>query len=327
MTLLRTFRSRLLLGSLFWTAGLLGLSHLLFVLWARFHPRIRVAIYLHAFLVLALVSMIVGLLILRSGLTPFRTLRARMNAVRDGREQRIDGEYPGEVQPLVDDLNKLLVSRDEAVRRAIARAGDLAHGLKTPLAVLMHEADRAEEEGQPELADAVRQQVERMRRSVEVHLAHARAAGSGATLGAHASVGASAQSLARTLNRLHAGRGTRIDVLAPEEDVVRCQPEDLDEILGNLLDNACKWAVSRVVISASADESQVSIFVDDDGPGIPEEMREAVLRRGVRADEAAPGSGLGLAIVRDLVEIYGGSMALETSPTGGLRAVVRLPRA
>ncbi|HEX3582859.1 MAG TPA: ATP-binding protein [Thermoanaerobaculia bacterium] len=327
MNILRTFRSRLLLGSLFWTAGLLGVSHLLFVLWARFHPHIRFAIYLHAFLVLALLSMIVGLLILRSGLTPFAELRARMNAVRDGREQRIEGEYPGEVQPLIDDLNQLLASRDEAVRRAHERAGDLAHGLKTPLAVLMHEADRAEEEGLAELANAVRQQVERMRRNVDVHLAHARAAGSGATLGAHASAGASAQNLARTLNRLYAERGTRIDVLASENVDVRCQQEDLDEILGNLLDNACKWAASRVAISASVDDSQVRIDVDDDGPGVPAEMRETVLRRGVRADEAAPGSGLGLAIVCDLVEIYGGSLALEASPMGGLRATVRLPRA
>lgn len=327
MMFLKTFRSRLLLGSLFWTAGLLATSHMLFVIWARFHPRIRFAIYLHAFGVLALVLMVVGLLILRSGLTPFRALRARMNAVRDGREQRIDGEYPGEVQPLIDDLNQLLASREEAVRRAVARAGDLAHGLKTPLAVLLHEADRAEEEGQAELANAVRQQVERMRRHVDVHLAHARAAGSGATLGSHASVSASAQSLARTLNRLYASRGIRIDVLASETDVVRCQPEDLDEILGNLLDNACKWAASRVDISSSADESNVTLCVDDDGPGVPEAIRDTVLRRGVRADEAAPGSGLGLAIVGDLVEIYGGSLALESSPAGGLRAVVRLPRA
>jgi len=327
MTLLRTFRSRLLLGSLFWTAGLLGMSHLLFVLWARLHPHIRFAVYLHAFLVFALVCMVVGLLILRSGLTPFAALRARMNAVRDGREQRIEGDFPGEVQPLIDDLNQLLASREEAVRRARATAGDLAHGLKTPLAVLTHEADRAEQGGHREIANAVRQQVERMRRSVDVHLAHARAAGSGATLGAIASVSASAQSLGRTLNRLYSSRGIRVDVLACGQDVVRCQPEDLDEILGNLLDNACKWAASRVEISASADTSRVSIFVDDDGPGIPEELREAVLRRGVRADEAAPGSGLGLAIVRDLVEIYGGSIALEASAMGGLRVVVRLPRA
>lgn len=327
MRLLRSFRSRLLLGSLFWTAGLLSLSHLAFVLWVKWHPHARFAVYLHAFLVIAFIAMIIGLLILRSGLTPFQTLRERMTAVREGREERVRGEYPAEVQPLIDDLNTLLASREEAVRRALARAGDLAHGLKTPLAVLMHEADRAEQEGHSELANAVRQQVERMRRSVDVHLAHARAAGSGATLGARASVGTSASGLGRTLDRLYASRGIRIDVRASADHLVRCQPEDLDEILGNLLDNACKWASSRVEISSEAEDRQVTVFVDDDGPGIPAAMRDAVLRRGVRADEAAPGSGLGLAIVRDLVDIYGGSIALATSPTGGLRAVVRLPSA
>jgi signal transduction histidine kinase len=210
---------------------------------------------------------------------------------------------------------------------AVARAADLAHGLKTPLAVLTHEADRAEDDGHADLAAAVRQQVERMRRSVEVQLAHARAAGSGATLGAHASVLTSAMSLARALNGLYASRGIEIDVRAREEDVARCQPNDLDEILGNLLDNACKWASSRVVVSSSSEDGGVRILVDDDGPGIPADMRQAVLRRGVRADEAAPGSGLGLAIAADLIEIYGGSIALDVAPAGGLRVDLRLPRA
>lgn len=327
MKFLNSIRARLFLGSLFWTAGLLFMSHMAFVLIARIRPHMRVTIYLHAWLLVAVISMGVGLVILLSGLTPFRELRARLNAVREGREQRIDGVYPAEVQPLIDDLNKLLASHDEAVRRALARAADLAHGLKTPLAVLVHEADRAEDEGNADLAVAVRQQVERMRRSVEVQLAHARAAGSGATLGARASVMTSATSLARALNRLYASRGIEIDVRAHEEDVARCQPEDLDEILGNLLDNACKWAASRIVVTSSSDESGVRILVDDDGPGLPAEMRQAVLRRGVRADEAAPGSGLGLAIAADLIEIYGGSIALDVAPAGGLRVDLRLPRA
>jgi signal transduction histidine kinase len=327
MKFLNSIRSRLFLGSLFWTAGLLLISHMAFILIARLRPQIRFTVYLHAALLIALVIMAIGLLILRSGLTPFRELRARLNAVRAGSEQRVDGVYPTEVQPLIDDLNKLLVSHDEAVRRAVARAADLAHGLKTPLAVLTHEADRAEDEGHVELAAAVRQQVERMRRSVEVQLAHARAAGSGATLGARASVLTSATSLARALNRLYASRGIEINVRAREEDVARCQPEDLDEILGNLLDNACKWASSRVVVSSSSEDGGVRILVDDDGPGIPADMRQAVLRRGVRADEAAPRSGLGLAIAADLIEIYGGAITLDVAPAGGLRVHVRVPRA
>jgi signal transduction histidine kinase len=211
------------------------------------------------------------------------------------------------------------------VRRAIAKAGDLAHTLKTPLAVLAHEADVADRAGQGELAAVMRQQVERMRRHMGYHLAHARAAASGAVPGAHCSVLASAEGLARTLLRLHADRGLVIQVDVDPAHAVRSEREDLDEMLGNLLDNGCKWARSRVAIASAATAAGVVITVDDDGPGLEASLREAVLQRGVRADEAAPGSGLGLAIVRDLAELYGGSIALSASPAGGLRARLQLP--
>jgi signal transduction histidine kinase len=229
------------------------------------------------------------------------------------------------VQPLVDDLNALLELRDQAVKRAIAKAGDLAHALKTPLAVLAHEAEVADRAGQTELAGVMRQQVERMRRQVDYHLAHARAAAAGAGPGAHCAVLESAEGLARTLLRLHAGRGLAIDVEVNPAHAVRAGREDLNEMLGNLLDNACKWARSRVTITSASVAAGIIITVDDDGPGLEASMRDAVLQRGVRADEAAPGSGLGLAIVRDLVELYGGSIALGTSSTGGLQARLQLP--
>jgi signal transduction histidine kinase len=149
---------------------------------------------------------------------------------------------------------------------------------------------------------------------------YARAAASGATPGAHCAVLPSAEGLARTLLRLHAGRGLAIHVHVPPEHSVRSERENLDEMLGNLLDNACKWARSEVTITSSAIDAGVLITVDDDGPGLEASMRDAVLQRGVRADEAAPGSGLGLAIVRDLAELYGGSIALTSSRPGGLRA-------
>ena len=164
-----------------------------------------------------------------------------------------------------------------------------------------------------------------MRRQIDYHLAQARAAASGATPGAHASASESAEGLARTLRRLHADRALTIDVSVPAEFAVRSQREDLDEMLGNLLDNACKWAKSRVTVSASRVADAIVVIVDDDGPGLDPSMRAAVLQRGVRADEAAPGSGFGLAIVRDLAELYGGSIALEASPLGGVRARLRLP--
>jgi signal transduction histidine kinase len=164
-----------------------------------------------------------------------------------------------------------------------------------------------------------------MRRQVDYHLAQARAAASGATPGARCAVADSAEPLARTLHRLHAERGVAIQVNVAPDHVFRGQREDLDEMLGNLLDNACKWARSRVTIASAACDNSVVITVDDDGPGLDGSMREAVLHRGVRADEAAPGSGLGLAIVRDLAELYGGSIALDASPLGGLRARLQLP--
>ena len=219
--------------------------------------------------------------------------------------------------------------------RAVAKAGDLAHGLKTPLAVLAQEAERAAAAGQAELASAIDEQVERMRRQIEYHLAHARAAASGATPGARCDVRISAEGLARTLQRLHADRGISIAVDVAADRIVRCQREDLDEMLGNLLDNACKWARTRIVLSIEpsaasgagpdAGGDPVAILVDDDGPGLAAPMREAVLQRGVRADEAAPGSGFGLAIVREIADVYGGSIVLESSPLGGLRARLILP--
>jgi signal transduction histidine kinase len=269
--------------------------------------------------------MLAGLLILRNGLSPFKRLRGRLSAVRTGRDQRVNGRYPSEVQPLVDDLNALLEDRERAVKRALATAGDLAHGLKTPLAVLAHEAERVGSAGNVELAEGIRQQVERMRRQVDYHLARARASAYGTTPAARCMVAESAEGLARTMSKLHAGRALDIQVEVAPQHAVRVLREDLDEMLGNLLDNACKWSKSRVGINATLVDSAIVLTVDDDGPGLPAPLRTVVLQRGVRADEAAPGSGLGLAIVRDLAELYGGSISLFDSPLGGLRAQLTLP--
>jgi signal transduction histidine kinase len=180
-------------------------------------------------------------------------------------------------------------------------------------------------EGHADLAATIEQQVVLMQRQVEYHLAHARAAASGATPGARCNLADSAAGIARTLLTLHAGRGLTIEVNVPPQLCVRAQPEDVDEMLGNLLDNACKWTTSRVEVTALAASGWVSIAVDDDGTGLEGSKREVVLQRGVRADEAAPGSGFGLAIVRELAELYAGNIALGQSPLGGLRATLRLP--
>src|SRR5688572_8783513 len=274
-----------------------------------------------------ILCLVVGLAQVRRGLASFAELRSRLIGVREGRDKRLEGAYPAEVEPLVTDLNDLLADREQRVRRALSKAGDLAHGLKTPLTVLNQHAERARTTGHIELATAITQQVERMRRQVDYHLAQARASASGANSGARSHVLTSADALARTMLSLHADRGLAIDVRAPHEHFVRAQREDLEEMLGNLLDNACKWAKSRVELASNAKDGLIEIVVDDDGPGLNPSLREKVLQRGVRVDEAAPGSGLGLAIVADLVELYDGSLELAHSPGGGLRAILQLPAA
>jgi signal transduction histidine kinase len=321
----RSFRARLMVASVVWTMGLLYVTHVvsvLIIVGGDAFPRVpRVG------LAIAAVAMVVGILMFRASMKPFAELRKQLGRVRDGRASQVSGDYLSEIQPLVNDLNALLAHREQRVREAVAKAGDLAHGLKTPLAVLAQQAERLSREGHHALAATLTEQVERMRRQVDYHLAHARAAASGATPGARCLVRASADAIARTLGQLHLQRGIAIEVRVPETHAVRCGREDLDEMLGNLVDNACKWARARVVVASALTDEALTIAVDDDGCGIPVGFRDAVLARGVRADQAAPGTGLGLAIVRDLTAIYGGRLALGTSPLGGLRAELHLPAA
>lgn len=330
MTGKRSLRTQLLLGAMLWTTGLfflVGVVHSFVIFHHPNVPRVMHFLFVHSPTVVFVAAcfLVGGFIQVRRGLGAITQLRSRLGNVHDGRERQVGGEYPTEVQPLVNDLNALLDHREQAVKRALAKAGDLAHGLKTPLAVLAQEAERVRESGQVDLASAIHQQVDRMRRQVEYHLAQARAAASGATPGARCSVSESAQGLARTLRRLYNSKSLTIDANVAPDLSVRCQREDLDEMLGNLLDNACKWGKTRVALAATIESGLIVLTVDDDGPGLDAAMYEKVLQRGVRADEAAPGSGLGLAIVRELAELYGGSISLGASPLGGLRARLALP--
>jgi len=293
----------------------------------RNHPEIAMRHMMHlAMGLIAVAALAGGLFLVRKAVAPFATLRASLTLVREGRSQNIEGDYPAEVQPLVNDLNGLLDDRERAVARALATAGDLAHGLKTPLAVLAQEAEQAGAEGHHELAATLRQQVERMQRQVDYHLARARAtATSRAAPGLRCAVLPSVEGLVRTMRRLHAERELSIEIDVPPSHEIRGRREDLDEMLGNLIDNACKWARSRVAISSSIDQGRIVIAVDDDGPGLDPSLRAEVLQRGVRADERVRGSGLGLAIVSELAELYGGAVTLETSPLRGTRARLVLP--
>lgn len=332
-----TLRGRILFGAVLWTAGLvaaLGISYPWLAWRGKTDHAVHVITLVHspvmalhtmALLAAAIAFMAAGLSLVKRAFSPFDALRTRLTEVRKGAQASLDGSYPAEVQPLVDELNALLAHTRRTVERATAKAGDLAHGLKTPLAVLSNEADRLRSAGDSEFADTLAREVAQMRRQIEWHLAHARAAASGTALHERSPAAESVEGLRRALGRLHASRGIAIESRVSAGHFFLGRREDLDEMLGNLLDNACQWAKTRVAVASEVRDGRLSITIDDDGAGIPPELYENVLRRGVRADEAAPGSGLGLAIVRELAELYGGQIALGPSPAGGLRARLELP--
>jgi len=327
-----SFRSQLVIGSVLWTFGLLFAISILAAHLLATNPVPHFHIYnwfasahLGAVAAGAALAMSAGVWQIRRSLKAMALLHVRLGAVHRGEHREVAGRYPSEVQPLVDDLNALLAERDERVQRALAKAGDLAHGLKTPLAVLARDAERVAAAGDHELAASMAAQVERMRRQIDYHLAHARASAAGTGPGTRSLVATSVDGLFRTLERIHAERSIALRSAVLPGHAVRCRREDLDEMLGNVLDNACKWGRSRVEVESDVAGSSIVITVDDDGQGIDPGMAARVLERGVRADEQVEGTGLGLAIVRDLAEIYGGSIELSRSPLGGLRARLQLP--
>jgi signal transduction histidine kinase len=271
--------------------------------------------------------LVAGAVFAWTSLGPLRGLGARLRDVAQGRADRIVGRYPSEVQPLVDRVNTLLEDRETAIARAYAAAGDLAHALKTPLALLAREADRARDAGQAALADAIDLQIRRMTSQVDRHLARARVAAVNPLDVDRCELAPCLAALARTVSTLYAERHLSLAVDAAPDLFVRVRQEDLEEILGNVLDNACKWATAAIQIRASATGRTLALSIEDDGPGLPASQRTAVLERGVRLDEAAPGSGLGLAIVRDLAEHYGGTIVLDAAQSGGLSVRITLPAA
>jgi signal transduction histidine kinase len=259
----------------------------------------------------------------RYGLRPLARMRETLASIRAGRETRLEGPFPTEIEPLANELNALLDHSGAVVERARTQAGNLAHALKTPLAVLTNEADRRADDS----ADLIRDQCDLMARHIDRHLSRARAAGARGVLGAHADIHPVADGLRRTMARIHADRGLDISLHGTEGAVFRGERQDLEEMLGNLMDNACKWAAGMVRVSVAPTDAGRSLCldVDDDGPGIPGASMATVTDRGRRLDENKPGSGLGLSIVREIAELYSGTLDLEPSPMGGLRATLRLP--
>ena len=261
------------------------------------------------------------------GFRPLKTLRTRLNAVRSGQAERLEGPFPTEVDGLVDEVNRLLSAREEMVSRARARAGDLAHGLKTPLAVLGAEARRLESAGEAAAAAEINAQIDRMHRNVERELVRARAASSGSTLAARTKLEPAIERMLRAFRRMPGGEDLDWSANIPEDLVIAMDSVDLDEVSGTLLDNARKWATGRVQVIARSEGGQTVMAVEDDGPGVPDAELEHIVERGRRLDEATPGTGLGLAIARDILELYGGALTVSRSELGGLSVTITVPLA
>jgi len=280
------------------------------------------------FLTLALALIGSTALAVRFGLRPLRELREGVAAIRRGEAERIAGEFPQDVAPLAVEVNQLIDANREIVERARTQVGNLAHALKTPLSVLINEADSPS----PGLPGKVREQTQIMRQQVTFYLDRARAAARARTPGVVTDVKAVVEGLVRTFEKLHAERGLAFAVELQEGLKFRGEAQDLTDLIGNLLDNAGKWAREKVSIRASralcqAKDTNAFLVaeIDDDGPGLDPGARAEAIERGKRLDESRPGSGLGLSIVVDLAATYGGSLQLDESPHGGLRAILRLP--
>ena len=285
------------------------------------------------FATLAAVLLLTTMFQVRFGLAPLSRISESLAAIRAGTAERLAGEFPVEIEPLARETNALIEANREIVERARTHVGNLAHALKTPLSVMVNEAATR---GDDPLAAKVREQTGIMRDQVARHLDRARIAARATVVGSVTDIRPVVTGLTRTMEKIYHSRGIAIDCAAPDGVRFRGERQDLEEMLGNLVDNACKWAQARVSVevaperaerSGDTGQSVVRIVVDDDGPGLSPAEREQVARRGRRLDETKPGSGLGLSIVLELAALYGGELTLANAPIGGLRAELVLPAA
>jgi signal transduction histidine kinase len=253
------------------------------------------------------------------GLWPLRRVRKALASIRSGQKARIEERFPREIEPLTEELNALLVHNEVQAEEARRHAGNLAHALKTPLTVITNAATARS----PDLAETVCREATTMRRQVDHHLARARAIGRRSSAQARAEVWPSLEAVERAVSKIYEAT---VDLDGDRNATARVERQDLDEMVGNLIENAAKYGGGRVFVTVRTTAECVEIDVEDDGRGIPESMRAEIFDRGVRLDTEKPGTGLGLAIVRDVAEIYGGSIQLEESEDlGGLLARLKLP--
>ncbi len=284
---------------------------------------------LMTFAILAIVLLLITTFQVRFGLAPLNRISEQLAAIRSGSGERLVGTFPVEIAPLARETNALIDANREIVMRARTHVGNLAHALKTPLSVMLNEATI---HGGDPLALKVQEQTEIMRDQVARHLERARIAARVAVIGTVTEVRPVVSALARTMEKIHRDRAIAIEIDAPDNARFRGERQDLEEMIGNLVDNACKWSQSRVAVEVASERAEpgrqeVRIIVDDDGPGLSPQEREQVALRGRRLDETKPGSGLGLSIVVELASLYGGGLTLGTAPIGGLRVELVLPGA
>ena len=283
------------------------------------------------FSILAAVLLLTTTFQVRFGLAPLKRITDGLAAIRSGSAERLTGKFPEEIAPLARETNALIEANKEIVERARTHVGNLAHALKTPLSVMVNEASAR---GTEPFAQKVLEQAAIMRDQVARHLERARLAARLTVVGSVAEVAPVVTALARTMEKIHRDKNLTIDVHADDKAQFHGERPDLEEMMGNLVDNACKWASSRVAIEVMRERPDqisnrqvVRIIVDDDGRGLSPSEREQVAKRGQRLDETKPGSGLGLSIVVELAALYGGGLTLGTAPLGGLRAELVLPAA
>jgi signal transduction histidine kinase len=276
---------------------------------------------------LTIVLILTTMFQVRFGLAPLKRISESLTAIRSGTTERLEGNFPDEIAPLARETNALIDANRQIVERARTHVGNLAHALKTPLSVMVNEAVSR---GDDSFAVKVREQTDIMRDQVARHLERARLAARLTTIATLTDVPAVVTALARTMEKIYRHKDIAIMLDAPEHTRFLGERQDLEEMVGNLLDNACKWAKARVAVQVVREKSAPSaqiirIIVDDDGRGLSPSEREQVARRGNRLDETKPGSGLGLSIVVELASLYGGKLTLDTAPIGGLRAELVLP--
>jgi signal transduction histidine kinase len=281
------------------------------------------------FAALGIVLLLTTIFQVRFGLAPLKRISESIADIRSGHAERLEGEFPVEIAPLARETNALIDANREIVERARTHVGNLAHAIKTPLSVIVNEASS---HGADPFATKILEQADVMRDQVAHHLERARIAARLTVIGTVTEVAPAIEALRRTMEKIHRSRNITIEVKADPQAKFRGERQDLEEMAGNLVDNACKWAESQVFIEVLVEPPHepgavpmLRIIVDDDGRGLSAAERAQVWRRGQRLDESKPGSGLGLSIVVDLASLYGGSLSLGGAPIGGLRAELVLP--